>query len=1737
MSRKLISDIYPLSPLQEGILYHYLSGNDPAEYFEQNCITIQGRLDLEIFQQAWNQVIADNEILRTIFRWTDIKKPLQIVLSQRASKVEIVDLSNLSPDRSSKSLEQICEQDRQAGFDLAKGPLSRIKVCLLARERLAIIWSYHHIIMDGWSAGLFFRELFLAYQRLLTGERESQGNKLPFKEYIKFIETRNLKASSDYWKDYLHGFTTPTSLSDQLYSVQEQVRSKKEKLLAIEDLWISEDVSQRLSELSKKLQVTVNVITQTVWGLLLHKYNNCRDVVFGVTVSGRPAKLSGIEDSLGLFINTLPLRVQSHSDEILADLLTKQMSSNLLREEALYVSLTEILKQSQIKKRPLFDNLLIFENYPLDQMLYNLPLGLKIVDLKAHEMTNYDLVITALFSDQLRLRFSYHPRVFSKEMISQIAKHFNNLLYSIINDPEIKVRQLDLLSVQEKKTLLKSSTGVKMFISEDKFLHQLFEEQVRRTPDARAIVWKDSVLTYSELNQKADLLAKQLSQFLKTTNSIVPILIERSLEMVISLFAILKAGGAYLPLDPIFPSERISYMLKDSCAEILLVSRASLSYLPDSWAGQTIIVDEIEDMKPDFDSFEDLSEFSISSNPLAYLIYTSGSTGQPKGVMIEHSAVVNFLSALKEVLPFVSRKKFLALTTISFDISVLELFLTLTSGLEVVIASEKDQRDPRLLQNLLYEEKIQMVQMTPSTLQLLGTDGLPDSLEVILLGGEPLPLESLRQLQEKTMARIFNMYGPTETTIWSTFQELTTKKEVDLGYPIANTSVYILDQDHHLLPPGVIGEIYIAGKGVARGYLHQEQLTNKKFISNPFQLGERMYQTGDLGCHHQDGRVTFHGRVDDQVKIRGFRVELSEIESVLNTHLQIDKSLVRLQQKRSGDPILVAYLVLKKKKTELTVSDLREYLREFLPEYMVPSQFLILEEFPMTPNGKLDRQALPHIDGELSTILHAAGQELTPRNQTEMIIRDIWVEVLEKDVIGINDNFFDLGGHSLMVTRVISRINQAFEVEIAFDLFLNNPTIMDLAEKLNLQTKRSYQQIIAQPAEKYYPVTHAQRRLWIIHALEAQGSAYHLPSVYRLKGQLDLKVLKKSLQTLSRRYEILRTGFQIVENQLVQFSVSNLNSGIQYHDLSESLTTKEVEKEVRERLQEKLKTTFDLQKPGLLRIYLFKLANEEHLFLINLHHIITDEWSNNLLISELLQLYAAYLRGQPDPLPPLRIQYRDYAVWQKNLLTSAEIAKSENYWLKHLTGELPVLNFPSDLPRPRLKSSLGDYLTFELEENLVSKLKKLSHSADVTFFMVLLTAYYVLLYRYTDQKDLIVGIPVANRQNVELENQIGFFVNSLALRLIFTGQETYLELLNKVKKVVANGLAHQAYPFDLLVKSLNYERNPNRSPIFDTMFNFNPVRSDLENSVAGLEIEAYPLISKTSKFDLSLNIFEHNKKIYGGFEYCTALFEQETIKRFVSHWVNLLTAIAVNPNSPINQLQILKNQELEVLSRGWPLADINLLPVIGLRSFTNGQIYLLDANLKPVPQGVIGELYFGLEKTILERHELVQNMGQRIIAYPLHSDLLLYKSTERARLVKNQIVFWAEQDSHLAVSSESVEYVLPKTALQQKLVTIWQDILQLERVGIDDSFFDLGGTSLEIVILYEKVKPLIKKSITVADLFSYYTIGMFSEYVENKPPGIFQSPAPEEELDQVFEKMAAGELSPEEAARLFSGGE
>lgn len=1736
MSRKLISDIYPLSPLQEGILYHYLSGNEPAEYFEQNCITIQGCLDLEIFQLAWNQVIADNEILRTVFRWMDIKKPLQIVLSQRVSKVEIVDLSNLSPDRGSKSLEQICERDRQAGFNLAKGPLSRIKICLLARERLAIIWSYHHIIMDGWSAGLFFKELFLAYQRLLIGERDSQGNKLPFKEYIKFIEARNVKSSLDYWKEYLHGFTTPTSLTDQLYFAQEQVCSRKEKLLAIKDLWISEDVSQRLSELSKKLHVTVNVITQTAWGLLLQKYNNCRDVVFGVTVSGRPAQLSGIEDSLGLFINTLPLRVQSHPDEVLADLLTKQMSSNLLREEALYVSLTEILKQSQVKKRPLFDNLLIFENYPLDQMLYNLPLGLKIVDLKAHEMTNYDLVITASFSDQLRLRFSYHPRVFPKEMISQIAKHFNNLLYTIANDPEIKVRQLDLLSVQEKKTLLKSSTGVKMVISEDKFLHQLFEEQVIRTPDARAIVWKDSVLTYSELNQKADLLAKKLSQFLKTTNSIVPILIERSLEMVISLFAILKAGGAYLPLDPIFPSERISYMLKDSSAETLLVSRASLSYLPASWAGKTIIVEEIEDMKPDFDSFEDLSELSISSTPLAYLIYTSGSTGQPKGVMIEHSAVVNFMSALKEVLPFVPQKKFLALTTISFDISVLELFLTLASGLEVVIASEKDQRDPRLLQKLLHKEKIQMVQMTPSTLQLLGADGLPDSLEVILLGGEPLPIESLRQLQEKTRARIFNMYGPTETTIWSTYQELTTKKEVDLGYPIANTSVYILDQDQHLLPPGVIGEIYIAGKGVARGYLHQEQLTNEKFISNPFQLGERMYQTGDLGCHHRDGYVTFHGRVDDQVKIRGFRVELPEIESVLNTHLQIDKSLIRLQQRRAGDLFLVAYLVLKTdQKTELTVPGLREYLREFLPEYMVPSQFLILEKFPLTPNGKLDRQALPHIDGDLSTVLHAAGQDFPPRNQTEKIIRDIWLEVLEKDVIGINDNFFDLGGHSLMVTRAISRINQAFEVDISFDLFLDNPTIIDLAEKLNLKVKRSYQQIIAQPTQKYYPVTHAQRRLWIIHALEAQGSAYHLSSVYRLKGQLDLEVLKKSFQTLYRRYEILRTGFRIVENQLVQFSVSDLKNGLQYHDLS--MTTKEVEKEVRKRLQEKLKTPFDLQKPGLLRIYLCKLTSEEYLFLINLHHIITDEWSNNLLFSELLKLYAAYLRGQPDPLRPLRIQYRDYAVWQKNLLNSAEIDQLENYWLNHLTGELPVLNFPSDLPRPRLKSSLGDYLTFELGDNLVSKLKKLSHSADVTFFMVLLTAYYILLHRYTDQNDLIVGIPVANRQNVELENQIGFFVNSLALRLIFTGQETYLELLNKVKEVVVGGLVHQAYPFDLLVERLNYERNPNRSPIFDTMFNFNPVKSDLENSVGGLEIEAYPLFSKTSKFDLSLNIFDHNKNVYGGFEYCTALFEPETVKRFVSHWLNLLTAIAVNPNSPINQLQILQNQEIEILSRGWPLADVNLLPLKTLRSFANGQVYLLDGNLKPVPQGVIGELYFGLDKTVLERHELVQNIGQRIITYPLHPDLLLYKSTERARLVKNQIILWAEQDSHIAVSSETVEYVLPKTALQKKLVTIWQDILQLERVGIDDSFFDLGGTSLEIVILYEKVKPLIQKSVTVADLFSYYTIGMFSEYVENIPPDIYQSPAPEEELDQVFEKMAAGELSPEDAARLFSGGE
>ncbi len=914
-----------------------------------------------------------------------------------------------------------------------------------------------------------------------------------------------------------------------------------------------------------------------------------------------------------------------------------------------------------------------------------------------------------------------------------------------------------------------------------------------------------------------------------------------------------------------------------------------------------------------------------------------------------------------------------------------------------------------------------------------------------------------------------------------------------------------------------------------------------------------MYRTGDLGKRIKGGHLEFYGRVDDQVKIRGHRIEIGEIENTLSTYDDILENAVIVNKDSNDDKYLAAFIVLRESEENDSqpLMKIRNHLMRILPEYMIPSEFVFLEKLPLTPNGKIDRKVLTGYENQVQRL----DNYVAPRNEQEAEIAKIWAEVLDKDHIGIYDNFFELGGHSLKVTRVLSRIGKVLESRIPIQSFFSNPTIAGIMSELNQDNEQEYIKIPVQPKQEYYPVSHSQKSLWVIDRLESNLAAYNMPSAYILRGQLKLDVFKKAIQTVIRRHESLRTGFKIVDGEPVQYVNEDDNFDFTYKDLSAEIG-KYKEVDLISYIESEAAKPFDLTQSGLIRTTLLKINDLEHLALITMHHIISDEWSSNILISELTTIYGAYARGEEEPLSPLRIQYRDYAAWQKEFLSSEEMLQKEKYWLEHLNGELTVLNLPTDYPRPAQKSFVGEYFSFEIEDEILEKISMLAKKQGTTIFMSLLSAYYIFLYRYTGQEDITVGVPIAGRQDAELESLIGYFVNSLPLRLKLDGEETFIELLEKVKEVVLNGFENQDYPFDRLVESLNVKRDISRSAVFDTMFNFVSLShgSNVDTfegvevkSVEGVTFEPAKQVIKTSKFDLTLNMSVSNGKIYGGFEYCTALFKTETIQKASEYFKNLLVDIIVNSSRPIGELNLLSETERKVVMKGinsksseypekYKIEQFFKEELPAMETDFDTTIYILDKKLQSVPIGVVGEIYIEMTNELIDilNPEIYTD---KLIAIPFSVDKRLYQTNELARLKLNgtieliervELVFESDEDFEI-----SVEYVAPRNELEKQLVEIWQEILKIEKVGINDSFFDIGGTSLSIIMLYEKIKEIIDQPITVANLFSYHTIAMLTEHLESLTNPVEQE---DDELDDLFSQLASGELSAENAADLFTGG-
>ncbi|MCL4532020.1 MAG: amino acid adenylation domain-containing protein, partial [Actinobacteria bacterium] len=1215
--------------------------------------------------------------------------------------------------------------------------------------------------------------------------------------------------------------------------------------------------------------------------------------------------------------NTLVMRTDLSGDPSFQELLSRVREVTLgayAHQDLPFERLVkELHPERNLSHNPLFQAALAFQNVPSSPMdfgsLAASPAGVDTGTAK------FDLTlgVEPNGSEGLRVTFEYSADLFDDSTIARMLGHFLILLEGIAANPATSISVLPLLTEAERHQLLVEWNDTTTDYPRDRCIHQLFEEQVERTPDGIAVEFGEERLTYAELNRRANQLGHYLQSLGVGPDTLVGVAVERSLEMVVGLLGILKAGGAYLPLDPSYPMERLAFMMDDARLKVLLTQRRLQDILPDTEA-QVVLLDK------DQTGGDDASEAPCSSGTqpgsLAYVMYSSGSTGRPKGVAIQHDSVVALISWARALYGPEEIRSVLFSTSICFDISVFELFVPLSCGGKVVLAA-----DVLELKKWGPDADVSLINTVPSAMaELVRLRALPRSARVVNLAGEA-PKNTLAQALygQDGVAKVYNLYGPTESTVYSTVAvvEKGSTGNPPIGRPISNSRAYVLDSHGQLVPIGVPGELYIGGAGLARAYLNRPDLTAEKFMPDPFssQSGARMYRTGDQARYLPDGNIEFLGRADHQVKIRGFRVELGEIESVLGQHPGVQDSVVIAPKDPSGDKRLVAYLVPSPDRMP-NADELRAHLKAKLPDYMIPSAFVLMGALPLTPNGKVDRKALPDPD---RSSLPLERSFVAPRTPLEEKLAALWAEILGIERVGVQDDFFDLGGHSLLAARLLARIRDAFGRDIPLAELFRGPTIEQLAALLmGTDHEMSSQDgsIPRRGGQSPVPLSFAQERLWFLDRLEPNSPLYLIPTALRLSGHLDIPALQQSLDEIVRRHEALRTTFSEADGSPVQVVNPPRPAELASLDLSDVPANERIGK-AHLLLREEARRPFDLSHDPMLRPTLVHLDQEDHILLLVLHHIASDGWSQGVLFRELGDLYRAYSQGEPSPLPELPIQYADYALWQREWLRGEVLEEELGYWRERLADSPPLLELPTDRPRPAVQSYRGATQSILLPEGLVQQLEALSRQEGVTLFMTLLAAFQTLLSRYTGQEDIPVGCPVAGRTQAETEGLIGFFVNTLVMRTDLSGDPSFQELLSRVREVTLGAYAHQDLPFERLVEELHPERNLSHNPLFQVALAFeNTPPSSLK--LPGLVVNPVEVDTATAKFDLTLYVYPlDGKTLKATLEYNTDLFDDSTISRMLGHIQTLLEGVVADPDQKLSTLPLLTEAERHQLLVEW----------------------------------------------------------------------------------------------------------------------------------------------------------------------------------------------------------------------------
>jgi amino acid adenylation domain-containing protein len=1519
---KNVEDIYPLSPLQEGILFHTLLAPRSGAYVVHLSFRIEGHVDVPAFKQAWQIVVERHPVLRSAFVWERVEKPLQAVRRQVAVAWDERDWSQLTQPEQDQHYQEYMAEEHRRGFNPAHAPLLRMGLIRLSAESCQFIFHYSHLLLDGWSVGIVFRELAACYRACAEHRAPDLPQPRPYRDFIAWLQQQNKTEAEAFWRNTLQGFSEPTPLG--LEELRQGRETSDDAVNLERSSFLSHGITEKLQGYARQQRVTVSTLVQGTWAWLLSAYSRTDDVVAGVTVSGRPVSLKGADAMVGVFANTLPLRIAVRHEAPLGEWLREiqRRQSEMSRYE--FSSLIDVKSWSEVPvSLPLFESFVVFENAPVAHDAQELHKNVQFLSSRVFGTANYPLALRVEPGERLLLRVMFDSSRFSAETASAVLHHVELLLTALAERSPQRVGELSLLTLQERRQVLAAWNQTARPYDRRTTVISLLEQQVERTPHAVAVQDETRTLTYSELNRQANQLAHYLRSLHVGPEVPVGIHLSRSLNMLAAVLAVLKAGAAYVPLDPDYPAERLAFIMHDMQSSVVLTEAGLTARLPQS-AARLVSMDENADWRKTIVEARGNPIEPVEPENAAYVIYTSGSTGTPKGVVVSHGSLLNYLLWVKDTL-LRDGQNIPAITSLAFDASLKQIFGPLLSGGTVYMIGDF-VRSPGALMQLLANGPT-VLNCVPSVWRhiLEETERDPrwnaSGLVHLLLGGESAPAELLARTQSAFPGlRISNLYGPTETTANATYAAEISAEHITIGTPVANTRAYVLDRNWHPVPAGIPGELLIGGDGVARGYHRQPALTAEKFLPDPFSEAEgtRLYRTGDLVRWLPNGELEFLGRVDHQVKVRGYRIELGEIEAALARFPELKQSVVMVHESAAAERQLVAYVV-PQPGAAFTSAEARIELARRLPDYMVPASFVVLRELPLMPNGKIDRRALPAPERE-------SASHRRPGTPQEEMLCEIFAGVLGVESFGADEDFFHAGGHSLLAMRLVSRIRGTFGVELPLAALFESPTVAQLAGQL-APPEKTRPLLMAQPRPARLPLSHSQRRLWFIDQLEGGSPQYNISEALTLRGPVDLPALQQTVNALVARHESLRTCFVPAEAGPQQMILPALDVPIAVEDLS-AQGGEGQRRRIVDILREERDSAFDLSRGPLLRVRLLQLRSDEHILVRTVHHIACDGWSVGVLNREFAVLYQAFRTGQRNPLPPLPLQYADFSVWQQSWLNEDRITRELQYWKIRLAGAPPELELPRDRARGPRQTFAADVCHATIPAAQVSALRQLGYANRSTLFMSLLAVFAMLLERYTGQQDMVIGSPVANRPDALLEGLVGFFVNSLALRVPVDTDKTFRQLLAEVRAIALESYQHQDVPFERLVEEIAPQRSLNRTPIFQVVFALQNAAGE-NRQYPGLEVAEVTNRELRVRHDLEVHARESAGEVELYWTYNRDLFDRWRIEQMARHFVRLLNAALATPEVPVHHLDMMSAEERSLVLESFhvtarPLPDFTV---------------------------------------------------------------------------------------------------------------------------------------------------------------------------------------------------------------------